>query len=83
MATRGTLRVGDLDPQLEVGHLRLGSVRGANPQDVASPGQIDEADRRRAAGDERIGLREHIDDEVTVRVPKGTRQFEIRDIRFD
>ena len=24
-----------------------------------------------------------IDDEVTVRVPKGTRQFEIRDIRFD
>ena len=28
-------------------------------------------------------LGKQIDDEVTVRVPKGTRQFEIRDIRFD
>jgi transcription elongation factor GreA len=28
-------------------------------------------------------LGKRIDDEVTVRVPKGTRQFEIRDIRFD
>ena len=28
-------------------------------------------------------LGKHIDDEVTVRVPKGTRQFEIRDIRFE
>jgi transcription elongation factor GreA len=28
-------------------------------------------------------LGKRVDDEVTVRVPKGTRQFEIRDIRFD
>jgi transcription elongation factor GreA len=28
-------------------------------------------------------LGKRIDDEVTVRVPKGTRQFEIRDIRFE
>ncbi len=28
-------------------------------------------------------LGKRIDDEVTVRVPKGTRAFEVRDIRFD
>ncbi len=28
-------------------------------------------------------LGKRVDDEVQVRVPKGTRQFEIRDIRFD
>jgi transcription elongation factor GreA len=28
-------------------------------------------------------LGKQVDDEVQVRVPKGTRQFEIRDIRFD
>ena len=28
-------------------------------------------------------LGRRVDDEVTVRVPKGTREFEIREIRFD